>query len=96
MESCADSCPRTQRSEGVLQLLEAKLPFTRENLTRAYVERRRRSWLDEESHQAEKARDGFSRGLVTGLIGMAISGLSGGKLSVPGSSVPPWKRLPTL
>jgi electron-transferring-flavoprotein dehydrogenase len=86
----------TLLAEGVLQLLEKKLPFTRENLTRAYVERRRRSWLDKESRQAEKARDGFSRGLVTGLIGMALSGLSGGKLSVPGRSVPPWKRLPTL
>lgn len=86
----------TLLAEGVLQLLEEKLPFTRENLTRAYVERRRRSWLDEESRQAEKARDGFSQGLVTGLIGMALSGLSGGKLSVPGRSVAPWKRLPTL
>jgi len=86
----------TLLAEGVLELLERKLPFTRENLTRAYVERRRRSWLDEESRQAEKARDGFGRGLVTGLIGMALSGLSRGKLSVPGHSVPPWKRLPTL
>jgi len=86
----------TLLAEGVLQLLERKLPFTRENLTRAYVERRRRSWLDRESRQAEKARDGFGRGLVAGLIGMAISGLSGGRLSVPGLSVPPWKRLPTL
>ena len=86
----------TLLAEGVLQLLEEKLPFTRENLTRAYVERRRKSWLDKESRQAEKSRDGFSRGLVPGLIGMALSGLSGGKLSVPGLSTPPWKRLPTL
>ncbi|HVO21942.1 MAG TPA: 4Fe-4S ferredoxin, partial [Anaeromyxobacter sp.] len=71
-----------QLAEGVIELLEAREPFTRENLQRAYVARRRSSWVEEEGRVAEKARDGFRRGVVPGLMGMALSGLSGGRLSL--------------
>jgi electron-transferring-flavoprotein dehydrogenase len=85
-----------QAAEGVLELLRNGEPFSRANLERAYVARRRASWLDEESRAAEKARDGFTRGFVSGLIGMALSGLTGGRVNAPGASLPPAKRLPTI
>ena len=61
---------------------EAGKPFTRENLEAAYVRRRRASWVEAEGRVAEKARDGFQRGVVTGLLGMALAGLTGGKVSL--------------
>ena len=61
------------------ELAKAGQPFTKENLERTYVARRRASWVEEEGLVAEKARDGFHRGVVTGLLGMAIAGFSKGK-----------------
>jgi electron-transferring-flavoprotein dehydrogenase len=71
-----------QLAEGVVELLEAGRPFTAENLQAAYVARRRASWVEEEGRVAEKARDGFQRGTVTGLLGMALAGMTGGKVSL--------------
>ena len=86
----------TQLAEAVLELLKTKKPFTKENLEATYVKRRRGSWVDREASVAEKSRDGFQRGVVRGLIGMALTGLSNGKLSLNGEPVPPWQRVPTL
>ena len=72
--------------EGVIGLLNEGKPFTRENLEQAYVRRRRESWVEAEARVAERARDGFHRGVVTGLLGMALAGLTGGRLAVPGTS----------
>jgi electron-transferring-flavoprotein dehydrogenase len=83
-------------AEGVLDLLREGAPFTRENLERAYVARRRASWIEAEARVAARARDGFHRGMVAGLIGMALAGLSGGRIAMPGDSMPPHRRLPTL
>jgi electron-transferring-flavoprotein dehydrogenase len=85
-----------QLAEGVLELLAAKKPFTKENLELAYVKRRRASWVETEARVAEKSRDGFNLGLVRGLISMALAGMTNGRLSWPAESVPPWKRLPTM
>ena len=71
-----------QLAEGVLELLQAGKPFTRENLEAAYVKRRRHSWVEHEGRVAEKSRDGFQKGVVTGLLGMALAGLTGGKFSL--------------
>ncbi len=71
-----------QLAEGVVELLKAGKPFTRENLDEAYVSRRRSSWVDRESKVAENARNGFHRGVVTGLVGMAVAAFTGGKLRV--------------
>jgi len=73
----------TQLAEAVCELLERKLPFTKGNLERAYVQRRRQSWLDHESKTAADSRNGFSLGVLPGLLGMALSGFTGGKLSLP-------------
>jgi electron-transferring-flavoprotein dehydrogenase len=83
-------------AEGVLDLLKEGAPFTRENLERAYVARRRASWVEAEARVAARSRDGFHRGVVAGLIGMALTGLTGGRVNMPGDSMPPQRRLPTL
>ena len=63
----------TQLAAAVLELLKQGKPFTKENLEQTYVAKRRDSWVDREGLVAEKARDGFHKGVVTGLIGMALA-----------------------
>lgn len=85
-----------QLAEAVLELLKAKKPFTKENLETTYVARRRASWVEQVARVAEKSRDGFQRGVVTGMIGMALAGLSGGRLAIPSKPLRPWERIPSL
>lgn len=77
-----------QLAEGVIELLREGAPFTKENLDRAYVARRRASWVEEEGHVAAKSRDGFHHGVLPGLLGMALSGITGGRVWVPGEPQP--------
>jgi electron-transferring-flavoprotein dehydrogenase len=84
----------TQLAESVLELLQAGKPFSKENLEATYVKRRRQSWVEAEARVAEKSRDGFHRGVVTGLIGMALTGMTGGRLFLRGS--PRNQPAPTL
>lgn len=72
----------TLLAEGVIELLRAGEPFTRENLERAYVARRRASWVEQEGRVAERARDGFQRGVISGVLGMALAGLTKGRFSL--------------
>ena len=72
-----------QLGEAVLELLEEKRPFTRENLQSTYIRRRRSSWVDRESRVAANSRNGFHFGLLPGLFGMALAGFTGGRLSLP-------------
>jgi len=81
-----------QLAEGVIELMRQGKPFSKENLDRAYVQRRRSSWIEHEGRIAAKARDGFQRGAVLGLLGMGLTAFSGGRLSVPGKQRP----LPSL
>jgi len=85
-----------QLAEAVLELLKARKPFTKENLETTYVQRRRASWVEAEARVAEKSRDGFQKGVVNGMIGMVLSGLSGGRLALPGKPLRPWERIPSL
>jgi electron-transferring-flavoprotein dehydrogenase len=85
-----------QLAEAVLELLKAKKPFTKENLEATYVARRRASWVEQEARVAEHSRDGFQRGVVTGMIGMALAGLSGGRLALPGQPLRPYERIPSI
>jgi electron-transferring-flavoprotein dehydrogenase len=73
-----------QLAEAVVELLKQKLPLNRENLERTYVARRRASWVEEEGRIAEKARDGFHNGVITGMIGMALAGFTKGKVTLDG------------
>lgn len=85
-----------QLAQAVLELAGQGKPFTQQNLEATYVKRRRESWLEAESKIAEKARDGFQQGVVSGLVGTALVGLTGGKLAWPGEPKRPQERIPTL
>ncbi|MGB7847016.1 MAG: hypothetical protein WBL63_15480 [Candidatus Acidiferrum sp.] len=76
-------------AEAVTELLEHKRPFTHENLEEAYVTRRRVSWVDWESRVACNSRNGFSYGMIPGLLGMALAGFSRGKMFIPARSDSP-------
>lgn len=84
----------TQLAESVLELLKAGRPFTKENLEATYVQQRRASWIEKEGQVAEKSRDGFQRGVVTGMLGMALTGLTNGRLSLGRTPPPPHQRIP--
>ena len=86
----------TQLAESVLELLQSAKPFTKGNLEQTYVKRRRASWMEAEARVAEKSRDGFQKGVVRGLLGMALAGLTKGRLALESQAAPPYKRLPTL
>jgi electron-transferring-flavoprotein dehydrogenase len=85
-----------QLAKGVIDLLEQDKPFTRTNLEETYVRRRRSSWIEEEAKVAERSRDGFQRGVVTGLMGMGLSGLTKGRLNLSGSHPRPHERVPSV
>lgn len=85
-----------QLAEGVLELLKAGKPFTRQNLEAACVRRRRASWVEAEARIAGKARDGFQKGVLRGMIGMALAGLTRGRLNLGGEPLRPYQRIPSL
>ncbi len=70
-----------QLAEAVIELAEQKRAFTRENLEATYVRRRRESWVDRESKIAADSRNGFSQGVISGMVGMAVTGLTGGRVT---------------
>ncbi len=85
-----------QLAEAVIELLHEGKPFTREHLDAAYVRRRRASWVEQEGRVAERARDGFHRGVVTGLVGMGLAGLTGGRVTLPVEPRRPYERVRDL
>lgn len=85
-----------QLAEAVIELAREGKPFTGQNLEQTYVARRRASWVEKEGRQAEKARDGFQRGFLTGLLGMGLSGLTRGQLNLSGQIARPHERIPSL
>ena len=84
-----------QLAEAVVELLKAGKPFTKDNLDATYVKRRRASRLEAESRIAEKARDGFQRGVIPGMIGTFLTGLTNGVITLPGRPGPPHSRVPS-
>jgi electron-transferring-flavoprotein dehydrogenase len=85
-----------QLAEAVIELLETKQPFSKENLEKTYVRRRRASWVEEEALVAESSRDGFQRGVVSGMFGMLLASLTKGRFSLFKGPVPPHQRVKTL
>jgi electron-transferring-flavoprotein dehydrogenase len=83
----------TLLADGVIELLREGRPFSNENLEKAYVERRRKSWVEKEGRIAEHARDGFQRGFIQGLIGMGLAGLTGGRISLHADIKEPHERI---
>jgi electron-transferring-flavoprotein dehydrogenase len=78
----------TQLAEGVVELMKEGRPFTRQNLEDTYVRRRRASWVEAEGRIAERARDGFNRGVIAGLAGMALAGMTKGRFTIDGEPKP--------
>jgi electron-transferring-flavoprotein dehydrogenase len=76
-----------QLAEGVVELLRQGKTFTQENLEASYVRRRRESPVERGAQAAKEARNGFHQGIVRGLIGMGLAGLTNGKLSL-GAKIP--------
>ena len=83
----------TQLGEAVVELLRAGKPFTQENLAATYEVRRRASWVERGANEAENARNGFQDGIIKGMIGMALAGLTGGRLSLSVHIPPPHKQI---
>ena len=69
-----------QLGEAVVELLRADKPFTQQNLAATYEVRRRASRVEREAEEAKNARNGFHHGMVRGLFGMALAGLTRGRL----------------
>ena len=84
-----------QLGQAVLELMKSGRDFSRENLEATYVARRRASWVEEEAKVAEKARDGFTKGVFRGLMGMALTGLTKGRLNWSADSKRVWERIPS-
>ncbi len=85
-----------QLGEAVLELLRANKPFSQENLAATYEKRRRSSWVEQGAREAENARNGFHHGIVRGMFGMALSGLTGGRLSLKAHIPPAPSRVPPV
>ncbi|MFZ1918751.1 MAG: hypothetical protein WAU58_14345 [Terriglobales bacterium] len=83
-----------QLAEAVIELAESRRAFTRENLEATYVRRRRESWVDAESKVAANARNGFQQGVIPGIIGMSLAGLTGGRFAP--ALRPVSRRVPSL
>ncbi len=77
-----------QLGNAVLELLRAGRAFTQDNLAATYEARRRASWVDSSARNAMNARNGFHHGFVSGVVGMAMAGLTGGRLSLA-TKIPP-------
>jgi len=74
----------SQLADAVVELLKRGEPLDRQNLEATYVARRRASWVESEGRIAENARDGFHRGVIPGLLGMALAGFSNGRFALDG------------
>lgn len=83
-------------ANAVIELAREGKEFSRENLDATYVKQRRNSWLQKELDIAEKARDGFHRGVMTGLMGVGMTGLTKGRMNMRGDERTPQQRIPSL
>ncbi len=83
----------TQLAEAVVELLREGKAFTRENMAATYEARRRASWVERGAEEAQNARNGFQGGMVKGMIGMALAGLTGGRLSLGGHIPPAYRQI---
>jgi electron-transferring-flavoprotein dehydrogenase len=83
----------TQLADAVVELLRAGKEFSQENLAATYEARRRASRIEREGKEAENARVGFHRGMVRGMIGMALAGLTRGRISLNGTAPPAHEQI---
>ena len=86
----------TQLAAAALEILRSGSPFSQENLSRSYEKTRRLSAVERGARQAQNARNGFHRGFVRGLAGMALAGFTGGRLALPAHIPPAPKQIRTI
>lgn len=86
----------TQLAEGVIELLKADAPFDKDNLKKVYLEKRRASSWEKEAEASARARVGFQKGFVSGMLGMALTGLSGGRINLSGEVKRSHERVASL
>jgi electron-transferring-flavoprotein dehydrogenase len=82
-----------QLGTSVIELLRARKPFTQQNLAATYETRRRASAVERGALEAQNARNGFHGGMVRGMIGMAMAGLTGGRLSLRAHIPPAYRQI---
>ena len=82
-----------QLGEAVIELLHSGRSFTRQDLSSTYELRRRVSWIERNALGAMNARNGFHRGFISGFLGMALAGLTGGRLSLAAGIPPAHKQI---
>jgi electron-transferring-flavoprotein dehydrogenase len=85
-----------QLAEGAAELLGKGEPFSREHLEKSYLARRRESWVESEAAMAMQSRDGFQQGVFAGLLGMGLTGITGGRLNLGARIKRPYERVPSL
>jgi electron-transferring-flavoprotein dehydrogenase len=83
-------------AEGVIEILKRDGEFTKGALAEAYENRRRADALNKELQTAKKARDGFGKGFLPGMMGTGMTGMTGGALNLSVASKPPSQRIPKL
>jgi len=83
----------TQLGESVIELLRAGKPFSHQNLAATYEKRRRSSKVEQGVREAENARNGFHRGVIRGMFGMALAGLSKGYFAVGAKIHPLYQQI---
>ena len=83
-------------AEGVIDMLKRDADFTKGALNGAYVTRRRNDPLNKELAMAKKARDGFQKNFMLGLMGTGMTGMTNGLLNMPFSTQPPSQRIKPL
>lgn len=86
----------TQLAEGVIELLKSDAPFDKNNLEKVYLEKRRASSWEKEAEASARARVGFQKGFVSGMLGMALTGLSGGRINLSGEVKRSHERVASL
>jgi len=82
-----------QLGEAVIELLRSGQGFTQENLATTYGARRRASWVECGAREAQDARSGFQHGLIRGIVGMALAGLTHGRIALHGNIPAPWMQM---
>ena len=82
-----------QLGEAVIELLRTSRSFTQENLAATYEARRRASWVERNARDAKNARNGFHHGFVSGIVGMGLAGVTGGRLSLAATIPPAHKQI---
>jgi electron-transferring-flavoprotein dehydrogenase len=83
-------------AQAVIELLAKNLPFTKDNLEKTYVAKRRAGVFEREALVAQSARDGFQSGFIQGMLGMGLTWLSRGTLSLGSDPKRPWDHVSKL